>query len=156
MRDRVLDYEEAVLDIVSLIPAGKVLTYGDIAEILEKGGPRQVGAIMSRGSTDVPWWRVLRADGRPPQGLAAAAVEHYRKESTALRAPAPNRRAGGHAEQRVDLARSRWTPTPAEQETLQRIRSNFERGVPGTIPGDIPGEAGGVSELSEPDDGVRA
>ena len=144
MRERVLDYEEAVLDIVSLIPAGKVLTYGDIAEILEKGGPRQVGAVMSRGSADVPWWRVLRADGRPPQGLEAAAVEYYREEATALRAVASrNRRGNGSAQLRVDLSKSRWNPEPAEQRALQHIRAALEKGGPAEVPG-----------LSEPDDGV--
>lgn len=145
MRERVLDYEEAVLDIVSLIPVGKVLTYGDIAEILEKGGPRQVGAVMSRGGADVPWWRVLRADGRPPQGLEAVAVVHYREESTALRAIAGrNDRAHRSAQFRVDLLKSRWNPEPAEQDALQRIRAALEGGDPGH-----------VAELSEADDGVE-
>lgn len=144
MRERVLDYEEAVLDIVSLIPAGKVLTYGDIAEILEKGGPRQVGAVMSRGGAGVPWWRVLRADGKPPQGLEAAAVEHYRAESTALRPfPGRNGREKVSAQLRVDLSRSRWNPEPAEQGALQRIRAALEKAGPADVP-----------ELSETDDGV--
>jgi alkylated DNA nucleotide flippase Atl1 len=145
VREGVLDYEEAVLDIVGLIPAGKVLTYGDIAEILEKGGPRQVGAVMSRGGAGVPWWRVLRADGRPPQGLEAAAVGHYREESTELRAIAGrNRWADGSAQLRVDLSRCRWNPGPAEQYALQRIRAALERGVPADVSG-----------LSETDDGVE-
>jgi alkylated DNA nucleotide flippase Atl1 len=146
VRERVLDYEEAVLDIVSLIPAGKVLTYGDIADILEKGGPRQVGAVMSRGSAGVPWWRVLRADGRPPQGLEAAAVEHYRRESTALRVAARNRRAGASGEYQVDLAASRWNPTSAEGSALQRVRAGLERCISGS-----PDCSSG---LSEPDDEV--
>lgn len=145
MREEDLDYEEAVLNIVSLIPPGKVLTYGDIAEILEKGGPRQVGAIMSRGGADVPWWRVLRADGRPPQGLEAAAVEHYCAESTALRAPTSRyRRANGSGLLRVDLSRSRWNPGPAEQRALQHIRAALAIDVSAVVSG-----------LSEADDGVE-
>lgn len=144
MRERVLDYEEAVLDIVSLIPAGKVLTYGDIAEILEKGGPRQVGAVMSRGSAEVPWWRVLRADGRPPQGLEAAALEHYRAESTPLRVITGGKgSASGPARLRVDLSRSRWNPEPAEQPGLQRIRA--------ALGADLSADAAG---LSDADDGM--
>lgn len=147
MHEKGLDYEEAVLGVVSMIPAGKVLTYGDIAVILEKGGPRQVGAVMSRGGADVPWWRVLRADGRPPPGLVAAAVGHYLDESTALRPVAGRSQgAGGSAGRRVDLQKSRWNPEPAEQAALQRIRAAFHAGVPA-------GEDG-LSGLSEPDDGV--
>ena len=147
MHEKGLDYDEAVLDVVSLIPSGKVLTYGDIAVILEKGGPRQVGAVMSRGGADVPWWRVLRADGKPPLGLEATAVGHYLDESTALRPVAErSREAGGSAGCRVDVQKSRWNPGPAEQAALQRIRADFHAAVP-TWDESPP-------ELSEPDDGV--
>lgn len=143
VRERVLDYEEAVLGIVDLIPAGKVLTYGDIAEILERGGPRQVGAVMSKGSADVPWWRVLRADGRPPQGLESTAVGHYREESTALRTAG---RSAGADGTRVDLRVSRWNPTPAQQRDLQRIRAALAAGAAGNC--------FSPAGLSEADDGV--
>lgn len=133
VREQVLDYEEAVLAIVNLIPAGKVLTYGDIAEILERGGPRQVGAVMSKGSADAPWWRVLRADGRPPQGLESTAVGHYREESTALRTTGRSGgRTGVPGEVRVDLRISRWNPAPAEQRNLQRIRAALAAGAAST------------------------
>ncbi|WP_216699025.1 MULTISPECIES: MGMT family protein [Arthrobacter] len=143
MRERVLDYEEAVLSIVNLIPAGKVLTYGDIAEILERGGPRQVGAVMSKGSADVPWWRVLRADGRLPQGLESTAVGHYREESTALRTAG---RSAGADGTRVDLRVSRWNPNPAQQRDLQRIRAALAAGTAGN--------SFSPAGLSEADDGV--
>ncbi|WP_299166062.1 MGMT family protein [uncultured Arthrobacter sp.] len=143
MRERALDYEEAVLDIVSLIPAGRVLTYGDIAEILEKGGPRQVGTVMSRGDAGVPWWRVLRADGSPPQGLEASAVEHYLEESTALRPVANRSRRADARTRRVDLSKSRWDPAPAEQCALQQVRAALKNDV-----------RIGASGLSEADDGV--
>lgn len=131
MREQALDYEEAVLEIVALIPAGRVLTYGDIAEALETGGPRQIGAVMSRGSTDVPWWRVLRADGRPPRGLEDAAVAHYLRESTVLR-PVSFRSggAGGSTAFRVHLPEARWIPTLVEQAKLQAIRTALARGKP--------------------------
>lgn len=147
VRERVLDYEEAVLSIVNLIPAGKVLTYGDIAEILERGGPRQVGAVMSKGSADVPWWRVLRADGRPPQGLESTAVGHYREESTALRTAGRSAGADGtRGETRVDLRVSRWNPNPAQQRDLQRIRAALAAGTAGN--------SFSPAGLSEADDGV--
>jgi alkylated DNA nucleotide flippase Atl1 len=94
------NYVGDVLEIVAAIPPGKVLTYGDVAELVGRGGPRQVGQVMSRWGSDVPWWRVLRADGRPPDCHEARALHHYAAERTPLR-------PGG---QRVDLRQARWTP----------------------------------------------
>ncbi|HEX5512473.1 MAG TPA: MGMT family protein, partial [Actinomycetales bacterium] len=37
------DFSEAVLDVVARIPPGRVLSYGDVAELLGHGGPRLVG-----------------------------------------------------------------------------------------------------------------
>lgn len=50
---------------VESIPVGNVATYGDIAEYVGQGGPRQVGAIMREYGGGVPWWRVIRASGIP-------------------------------------------------------------------------------------------
>lgn len=33
------EYAERVLDVTELIPAGRVMTYGDVAEYLEEGDP---------------------------------------------------------------------------------------------------------------------
>jgi alkylated DNA nucleotide flippase Atl1 len=92
------DFAQAVLDVVEQVPAGKVMTYGDVAEYLGRGGPRGVGSVMARYGGAVAWWRILKADGSPPPGHEAEALRHYRRERTPLR-------AGGA---RVDLARARW------------------------------------------------
>jgi alkylated DNA nucleotide flippase Atl1 len=89
-------YEQRVLDVVGLIPAGRVLTYGDIARLVPGGGPRQVGRVMSRWSDGVPWHRVVYADGTPASCHGGDAFELLRGERTAMR--------GG----RVDLPRARW------------------------------------------------
>lgn len=47
---------------VSLVPAGRVVSYGDIGA-LTGVGPRQVGAIMRDASAGLPWWRVVSHDG---------------------------------------------------------------------------------------------
>ncbi len=61
-------YAERVLDLVEQIPAGRVSTYGAIAELAReltgKGGPRSVGLVLSRYGSGVPWWRVCAAGGR--------------------------------------------------------------------------------------------
>ena len=55
------EFADDVLDVVDQIPEGMVMTYGDIAELLGRGGARGVGTVMARYGSDVPWWRVIRA-----------------------------------------------------------------------------------------------
>jgi alkylated DNA nucleotide flippase Atl1 len=93
-------YVADVLEVVAAIPRGRVLTYGDVAHLVGRGGPRQVGQVMSRWGSSVPWWRVLRADGRPAVGHEARAMARYAEEGT------PTRGDG----ERVDLRRARWDP----------------------------------------------
>ncbi|WP_097229913.1 MGMT family protein [Streptomyces zhaozhouensis] len=100
---RLSDYADEVLTVVERIPEGGALTYGDIAGVVGRGGPRQVGTVLARYGGAVPWWRVVRADGRPAPGLEQRALEHYRAESTPLR---PGRDGGTV---RVDLRRARRT-----------------------------------------------
>jgi alkylated DNA nucleotide flippase Atl1 len=95
------EFADDVLDLVDQIPEGKVATYGDVAELVGRGGPRAVGTVMARYGSDVPWWRVIRAGGYPPQGLEDEAVARWREEATPL--------VGGALGRRVDLARARWS-----------------------------------------------
>jgi alkylated DNA nucleotide flippase Atl1 len=92
------DYDDAVLAVVALIPPGQVMSYGDVAEYLGAGGPRQVGRVLSRGGGDVPWWRVIRADGSPPPGHETQCLAHWRAEGVPLRADGS----------RADMRRARW------------------------------------------------
>ena len=63
------DFASKVLDVVDSIPAGRVMSYGDIAEYLAAGlGPRQVGRVMSVYGGAVAWWRVIHSDGTPAPG----------------------------------------------------------------------------------------
>lgn len=46
------------------IPAGRVMTYGQIAELLGEGyTPRTVGFVMHGAPDGTPWHRVLNAQG---------------------------------------------------------------------------------------------
>ncbi|HVU92490.1 MAG TPA: MGMT family protein [Jatrophihabitans sp.] len=74
-----------VLAVVDRIPAGRVMTYGAIAEYLGRGGPRGVGGVMARDGAAVAWWRVVRANGTLPAHLMPDAQEHWYVEGTALR-----------------------------------------------------------------------
>lgn len=54
-----------VLKLVRSVPAGFVTTYGDLCPT----APRFAGAVMAACSDpDVPWWRVVRADGSLAKG----------------------------------------------------------------------------------------
>lgn len=87
---RTEEYTSAVLDVVAQIPEGRVMTYGLIAEIvaetLHRGGPRQVGTVLSRSAgvdstgVPVPWWRVVNAAGAPPQHHLETALSLLRDE----------------------------------------------------------------------------
>lgn len=74
------DQVEAVRALVARIPAGRVSTYGDIAEQAELSSPRIVGWIMRTDSSDLPWHRVIPASGRPAPHLATKQLERLRAE----------------------------------------------------------------------------
>lgn len=52
--DALPEYAERVLDVAERIPPGRVMTYGDVAEWLQEGGPRQVGRVMALYGGAVP------------------------------------------------------------------------------------------------------
>ena len=59
------NYRERVYEIVRTIPRGRVMTYGQLAEILGEGyTPRTVGFVMHGAETEkVPWQRVINSQG---------------------------------------------------------------------------------------------
>ena len=67
-------YYEQVWTLVRQVPHGKVVTYGQIAQMIplpagmdpqeyKAYGPRWVGDAMAACPTDVPWQRVINAQG---------------------------------------------------------------------------------------------
>jgi methylated-DNA-protein-cysteine methyltransferase-like protein len=57
---------DRIYAVVRRIPAGRVATYGQVAELAGLGGhARQVGYALHalRGESDVPWQRVINARG---------------------------------------------------------------------------------------------
>jgi alkylated DNA nucleotide flippase Atl1 len=112
------DYQDAVLAAAELIPPGKVLAYGDIAELLGTGGPRQVGAVLARSGSAVPWWRVIRASGAPPACHGRSAWEHYSAEGTPVRGT-PDDDGNGY---RVRIPDARWQPSDTDWDVLDELR----------------------------------
>jgi methylated-DNA-protein-cysteine methyltransferase-like protein len=61
---------QVILDRIAAIPEGFVRTYGD----LSPGAPRLTGTILRVTDADVPWWRVVRADGSLAKGAEQRAL----------------------------------------------------------------------------------
>ncbi len=58
-------FKKKVVEIVQMVPHGKVASYGQIAAYI--GVPRaarQVGWVLRESHEDMPWWRVLNNSGR--------------------------------------------------------------------------------------------
>jgi methylated-DNA-protein-cysteine methyltransferase-like protein len=73
-------FTAAVHDVVRAVPAGEVVTYGEIAvEVGHPGQARAVGRVLGDSDGRLPWWRVVAADGRLVPG-------HEREQRRRLRA----------------------------------------------------------------------
>ena len=93
---------QAFYAVVRAIPAGKVLTYGRVAALAGLPGlARQVGkALFQAPSSDLPWQRVINAQGRIslPEPEASEQRELLAREGVLVR------------EGRVDLKQFLWQP----------------------------------------------
>ena len=104
-------YRERVFEIVRRIPAGCVMTYGQLAEILGAGyDARTVGYCMHAATEDVPWHRVINAQGACSTGRVILPAN---KQQSMLEAEGIE----FDAKEKCDLARYRWTPPEAEDAT---------------------------------------
>lgn len=92
------DLGEEVRAVVVAIPAGCVLAYGEIGRLVGIG-PRPAGRMVGLLDEDVPWWRVVYADGTP-------ATCHGGKARTLLEAEGVPFR-----NDHVDMARTRGRGT---------------------------------------------
>ena len=109
------DYREKVFRIVRKIPRGRVMTYGQIAEILGEGyTPRTVGFVMHSANDKTPWHRVINAQGGcSTRGL----VLPHDKQQRMLEAEG----VGFNDRGRCDLQTFLWVP--ADQKTTRKGRS---------------------------------
>ena len=87
---------QRILACVELIPAGKVMSYSDVAEYVGSRAARNVGRVLAVDGGTVAWHRVLRADG--------SCAEHLRAEQLGLLAAEGVPIRG----QRVDMTSARW------------------------------------------------
>lgn len=104
-------YRERVYEIVRRIPAGRVMTYGQIAELLGEGyTPRTVGFVMhSADEETTPWHRVINSQGACSTGRIILPPD---KQQRMLEAEDIEFDARG----RCNLGRYRWIPDEAQEE----------------------------------------
>lgn len=109
---------ELVLRAVEQVPPGRVVSYGDVAELVGIG-PRQVGSVMSRHGAGVAWWRVTSAAGEFAPDLLERARPHWLEEGIPLR---PGGRGCRIAACRADLdaLARRWRRAVADLEPPAR------------------------------------
>ena len=97
-------FSDQVYDIVTQIPKGRVMTYGDIAALA--GHPyaaRQVGGLAHFGPPELPWHRVVNRLGDCASGYYGGKAGHQR----ALEAEGFEVRDF----RIVDFAARRWRPS---------------------------------------------
>ena len=89
-------FARLVLDAVDRIPRGKVLSYGDVAELVGAGSARAVGTVMARHGGEVPWHRVLHTDGTCATHKRDRQLDLLKAEGVPVTG------------NRVDMRRARW------------------------------------------------
>jgi methylated-DNA-protein-cysteine methyltransferase-like protein len=104
-------YRQRVYEIVSEIPVGRVMTYGQIATILGEGyTPRTVGFVMHAADTEnVPWQRVINSQGACSTGRMTVPVNLQQQilEDEGVKF---------NEKGRCDLSAYRWSPEGFEDE----------------------------------------
>jgi methylated-DNA-protein-cysteine methyltransferase-like protein len=99
---------ERVIQIIALIPIGKVVTYGQVAEAAQlKGLSRWVGKVLSQlpAGTSLPWHRVINSAGR---------ITNPNRQEQIKRLIAEGVHVNGD---RVSLPRFRWNPEEVFDES---------------------------------------
>ncbi|WP_409183142.1 MGMT family protein [Amycolatopsis sp. VS8301801F10] len=98
------ELHERIRAVIADVPAGTVATYGDVAALSGAPSPRMVGRVLAEDGHDLPWHRVLRANGTPAPHLLHEQLERLRAEGVL---------ADG---EKVDLRKYRWRPNGDEPD----------------------------------------
>lgn len=91
---------QRILACIESIPAGRVMTYGDVAEFVGASSARIVGRVLALDDGSVPWHRVMRANGTLAEHLYTEQRQRLLAEGVRFKGD------------RVDLANFRWDGRP--------------------------------------------
>ena len=86
MQDRaVAVFEPAAEAVILAIPPGEVMTYGEVAaEAGFPGAARAVGGLLAKSGGELPWWRVVAANGRLVPGHETEHARRLRAEGVVV------------------------------------------------------------------------
>jgi methylated-DNA-protein-cysteine methyltransferase-like protein len=80
-------FERRVTAVIVSLGEGEVVSYGDVAhDAGYPGRARAVGGLLAREGGELPWWRVVRGDGRLVAPSTAAQTAALRAEGVTVRA----------------------------------------------------------------------
>jgi methylated-DNA-protein-cysteine methyltransferase related protein len=107
--------DEMIREVVRSVPAGRLVSYGDVAEIVADLGSgcsaRRVARTMAEFGDGVPWWRVVQAAGTLAEPVAVRARQLLAAEGVVV------------DDRRVPLQRVRWQPSPVDLTRIgERLR----------------------------------
>ena len=75
-----MSFKEEVYAFVATIPKGRVVTYGQVAAACGRPrAARQVGQIAHWGPSELPWHRVVYADGRLSSSFTGGGLEGHKR-----------------------------------------------------------------------------
>jgi len=108
-------FKDKVIQIVRLIPKGKVASYGQVA--LMAGIPRaalQVGWVLHLSGDDgiTPWWRVINNAGR----ISTKCIEHNANIQKIL---LEKEKIEVKKNLKIDINKYRWRPSIKELKHLE-------------------------------------
>jgi methylated-DNA-protein-cysteine methyltransferase-like protein len=114
-----LGFNTRVWEIVRQIPEGRVMAYGQIGALIlppigmslkdyDAFKARWVGGAMAQCPDDVPWWRVINAQGKISERPGAAEQRQRLEQEGVV----------FDNKDRIDLKRFGWSPDAADQPKL--------------------------------------
>ena len=75
-----------IVAVIAGLGAGEVVSYGDVAQDAGRpGASRAVGALLASTDVELPWWRVVRSDGRLVAGDRRRQAALLRAEGVVVR-----------------------------------------------------------------------
>lgn len=79
-------FDACATAVIAALGEGEVVSYGDVADVAGfPGRSRAVGALLAAGDVDLPWWRVVRSDGRLATDPSAGQADLLRAEGVVVR-----------------------------------------------------------------------
>lgn len=113
-------FKEKVIEVVRLVPSGKVVSYGQVAAYIGvPRGARQVGWILNgtEGKVDLPWWRVVNNVGY--LSIRGTAFNDKELQRKVLRAEGIGVDEGFN----LDMQQHRWRP---DKKMLEKMHLKDE------------------------------